>query len=137
MAEDRTFLGRGFHFPPQVDPTTGRFLTSSGEEDIKEAIYLILMTRRGERQMNPDFGCDIERYVFDLPDMRAEKGIRNAVRVALIKWEPRIDDIQVELNLSRMSEGIVFIEIGYRVRKNNNTVNLVFPYYLEGQGTWR
>ncbi len=45
----RGFLGTGFKFPIQVDPSTGRMRTSSHEEDIKESIGIILNTRRGER----------------------------------------------------------------------------------------
>lgn len=138
MADTTTFLGKGFQFPPRVDATTGRFIMSEGEDDIKEAIYLILKTRLQERPMCPDFGCDIERYVFDLPDGRAERGLVDTVTTALARWEPRIENIQVTLNKERISEGILLVEIGYTVRKNNNAVNLVFPYYLEeGFSTWR
>lgn len=138
MTDATMFLGKGFQFPPRVDATTGRFIMSEGEEDIKEAIYLILKTRLEERPMCPDFGCDIESYVFDLPDGRAERGIVDTVMTALSKWEPRIENIQVTVNKERMNEGIIMIEISYTVRKNNNAVNLVFPYYLEeGFDTWR
>lgn len=138
MSDATMFLGKGFQFPPKVDATTGRFTMSEGEEDIKEAIFLILKTRLEERPMCPDFGCDIENYVFDLPDSRAERGIEDAVITALTRWEPRIENIQVTVNKERMQDGIILIEIGYTVRRNNNAVNLVFPYYLEeGFSTWR
>ncbi|MBQ6886970.1 MAG: GPW/gp25 family protein [Lachnospiraceae bacterium] len=138
MTDATLFLGKGFQFPPKVDATTGRFVMSEGEEDINEAIYLILKTRLEERPMCPEFGCDIEGYVFDLPDARAERGIEDTITIALTKWEPRIDNIQVTVNKERIQEGILLIEIGYTVRKNNNAANLVFPYYLEeGFSTWR
>ena len=138
MADETMFLGKGFQFPPKVDATTGRFVMSEGEEDIKEAIYLILKTRLNERPMCPGFGCDIEDYVFDLPDGRAERGMEDAIETALTIWEPRIENIQVEINKKRIHEGIILIEISYTVRRDNNAVNLVFPYYLEeGFDTWR
>lgn len=138
MAEPMKFLGKGFQFPPKVDATTGRFVMSEGEEDIKEAIYLILKTRLNERPMCPGFGCDIEDYVFDLPDGRAKRGMEDSIETALTGWEPRIENVQVEVNTNRIQEGMILIEIGYTVRKDNNAVNLVFPYYLEeGFSTWR
>lgn len=138
MAEENTFLGRGFRFPPVVDPTTGRFCLSEAEDDIKEAIYLILMTRKGERPGEPDFGCNIEQYVFDLPGSRAERGMKDAVETALIQWEPRIEDIRVEIHTGHLQDGMVYLQIGYRVRKNNHPGNMVIPYYLEeGSGVWR
>ncbi len=47
--EDKAFLGTGVRFPPQVHPATGRFVTVSGDNSIKESVYLILMTQ-------PDLG---------------------------------------------------------------------------------
>lgn len=67
MEDSRAFLGRGFAFPPKVDPVTGKFRMTEGEEDIRQAIYIILMTRLKERAMLPDFGCNLQDYIFDLP----------------------------------------------------------------------
>ena len=46
-SDSRNFLGTGFGFPVRVDPNTGRVVTSSAEEDIKESIRLILGTQPG------------------------------------------------------------------------------------------
>lgn len=43
----KEFLGTRLGFPVMADPATGRFRASSYEEDIKEAIYIILMTKKG------------------------------------------------------------------------------------------
>ena len=137
MAVNRTFLGKGFTFPPAVDPVTGRFLMTSEDEDIRQAIYLILMTNTGERPMEPDFGCDVADYIFDLPDARAKRDMEDSIYTALLNWEPRIDNIEVEVQ-DRSADGAVYIGISYTVRGTNNPVNLVFPYYLEtGFGSWR
>lgn len=47
MEEQRRFLGRGVKFPLQVDPRTGKFAMVSQEEDIQEAIGIILNTVQG------------------------------------------------------------------------------------------
>ena len=72
MEDSRAFLGKGFAFPPKVDPVTGKFRMAEGEEDIRQAIYIILMTRLKERAMLPDFGCNLQDYIFDLPDAAFE-----------------------------------------------------------------
>ena len=56
MTQKSDFLGRGLSFPLRVDPMTGRMEMADYEESIRQAIYLILMTRKGERVMRPDFG---------------------------------------------------------------------------------
>lgn len=134
--DPKSFLGSGFKFPVQVDEATGRFQMSSYEQDIKEAIYIILNTRVGERPMHPQFGCRIYDYLFESLNYTVISSMSSAVREALLSWEPRIDDIEVDISTEKLSEGLVEIHIQYVVRKTNNPYNLVYPFYLnEGLGT--
>lgn len=130
----KAFLGSGFKFPVQVDKNTGRIRESSYEEDIQEAIRIILSTRKGERIRNPQFGCGIYDYAFETLDYTTISAIKHEVEMALVLWEPRIEDIEVVIN-ENQEEGVLLIEIGYVVRSTNNPFNLVFPYYInEGFG---
>lgn len=135
MAGARDFLGRGFSFPPAVDAVTGRFRMAELEEDIRQSIYIILMTRKGERPMRPEFGCTLHDYVFELPDRHAVTLITGSVLEALTQWEPRIVDTAVGIDTSGLHAGKIVLNISYTVRDTNNPNNLVFPYYLyEGVG---
>lgn len=136
MNEDtNSFLGRGFKFPIQVDGITGKMQVSSYEEDIKEAIYIILMTKKGERVMNPDFGCGVHEFAFGTMDYTSLSMMERSVREALTLWEPRITDLNVDLEVDEREEGCVLIYIDYVVRSTNNPYNLVFPFYMnEGFG---
>lgn len=125
------FLGTGLHFPVSVDEVTGRMQESSYEDNIKESIYLIIMTKKGERVMHPDFGCDIHQYMFDIVDYTTLNRMKLAVENALLRWEPRIADIHVMVTDMMQERNAVQIEIGYRVRTTNSPYNLVFPFYLE------
>lgn len=127
-SQSSEFLGRGFAFPPSVDPVTGEMRTAAYEEDIRQAIYLIIMTRKGERVMRPEFGCAIHDYAFDNMDYETLSRIEETVREALILWEPRIRDIEVHAN--RADAGRLDIEISYVVRTTNNPYNLVYPFYI-------
>ncbi len=129
------FLGRGFRFPVQVDPITGKVQTSEYEEDIKEAIYIILMTKKGERVMKPEFGCGVHDYAFGTMDYTTLSRMESEIREALNLWEPRIKDLQVNVVIDDVKDGCVLINIGYNVRSTNNPYNLVFPFYMnEGFG---
>lgn len=132
--QGKEFLGCGWKFPIKADRATGRILMSAGEESIRESIYIILMTRPGERMMRPDFGCHIYDFLFQRPDYPIRVRMENAVREALIRWEPRIRDIQVRAETVGQGEQ-VFLQIDYVVRATNNPYNLVFPFYMnEGFG---
>lgn len=131
----KAFLGTGFKFPIQIDKATGRMKTSSYDEDIKEAIWIILMTKKGERVRNPEFGCGIHDYLFGNTDYQTLREMERSVKQALMLWEPRIVDTQVSVSLDPVREGVVQIEISYVVRVTNNPYNLVFPFYItEGYG---
>lgn len=125
-----SFLGKGWKFPVTVDPQTGRVLMSAYEEDVREAIHIILSTRKGERVMRPDFGCDLHEHLFDVVDYTLLKQLELKVKNALTQWEPRITDVEVEARLSQSQESLIEIYIAYLVRSTNNPFNLVYPFYI-------
>lgn len=125
-----SFLGRGWKFPVTVDSQNGRVLTSEYEDDIREAIQIIIQTRKGERVMRPDFGCDLHEHLFDVVDYTLLKQMENKVKQALINWEPRITDIEVTASAHPEQPNLVEIRIDYLVRTTNNPFNLVYPFYI-------
>jgi hypothetical protein len=130
----RDFLGVGWKFPIRVNPRGGLSYVA-GEQDIAEAIWIILATARGERQMRPRFGCGIHDYVF-APNNPATRGaIAYQVRQALVDWESRIDIVDVNVESHPESENLLLIRVDYRIRSNNAFYNLVYPFYIrEGEG---
>jgi phage baseplate assembly protein W len=99
MDNNGLFYGQSLGFPPRVGPN-GRLIWSSGEENIRESICIILRTRPGERLHLPDFGCGLDEYLFEPNDVANLRQIQEAVKRSLVRWEPRIklDDIRVALN---------------------------------------
>lgn len=125
----KEFMGRGLKFPLQIDPKTGKFAMVSEEEDIREAIGIILNTVRGERVMRPDFGSNVLDYIFSVSSDSARASLAYELRETLSYQEPRIDDIEVVCREADQLEGAIVVEIGYRVRSTNNRYNHVYPFY--------
>lgn len=128
MAKD--FLGVGWKFPVGVD-VERKIAMSRYEEDIKEAILIILGTSKGERVMRPDFGCGIHDLVFAPINTTTVSLVESSVREGLTLYEPRIELIKVEASDKQSSEGKLLVSIDYRVRSTNNRFNLVYPFYLK------
>lgn len=129
------FLGRGFGFPVNVESATGQFKETDGEEDIRQSIVMILSTRKGERVMRPEFGCDIYNFMFGTMDYTSVHLMEEAILESLIRWEPRIRDIQVRGELSADEDGMIEFHIRYLVRSTNNVYNMVYPFFItEGAG---
>lgn len=122
-------LGSGVAFPLAVDHRGGIAL-ARGEDDVEQAIKLILGTGPGERPMRPEFGCALHELVFDTIDAELVGKIDSAVRVALDRWEPRIDVETIDFDLSRMDEGTLLVDVAYRVRATSRLHNLVYPFYV-------
>jgi phage baseplate assembly protein W len=131
MAEKaKEFLGKGWSFPVQVNPD-GQVGMSEYEQDIKEAIWVILSTAKGERVMRPDFGCGIHGFVFSVINTSTLTLIESSVKEALTLWEPRINLMGVKVSTEESVEGKLIISIDYKVRTTNNRFNLVYPFYLQ------
>lgn len=124
------FLGRGWHFPVTVDPATNHIQMSDDEQDIRESIWIILSTARGERVMRPDFGCGIHDYVFAILDQSTLSLVSHRVEEALGLWEPRIEVNQVTAKSDHAELGKLLVNIDYRVRSTNHQFNLVYPFYI-------
>jgi phage baseplate assembly protein W len=127
-------IGQGWPFPIKLDPN-GKLSFLGGEERIKQSIWIILSTAPGERQMRPDFGCGIQDLVFQ-PNTAALRGLlQQHVRDALIKWEPRVNVLDVRVETPPEGRNYLLIRVDYRVLANNSLYNLVYPFFLtEGAG---
>ncbi len=126
MAQD--FHGRGWAFPVRVGPGGGIAL-AGGEEDIKQAVRIIISTVLGERAMRPGFGCGAHELVFEHTDASLTGKARFYVRNALERWEPRIEVERVDAHVEK---NVLLVGIEYRIRRTNRRDNLVYPFYLQG-----
>lgn len=122
-------LGSGLAWPLRVDHRGGLAL-AHGEEDIEQAIGLILSTSPGERPLRPEFGCDVHDLVFDTIDAAMVGRMDLAIRAALDRWEPRVEVDEIDFDLSRTAHGELLVTIRYRVRTSNHRRNLVYPFYV-------
>ncbi len=126
----KNFLGKGWKYPVKVS-NDGALAMSQYEDDIREAIPIILGTAKGERIMRPDFGCGIHELIFEPINTTTVSLVQDSVQEALTLWEPRIEVLQVEVVPDQAGVGKLLITIEYRVRSTNNRFNLVYPFYLK------
>jgi phage baseplate assembly protein W len=124
----KAHLGVGWTFP--VKPVNGRLTYAAHEEDIEQAIQIILLTARGERLMLPRFGAGLRKYVFEPNSSATQRAVESAVRTALVDWEPRINLERVEAVPDSEHPNLLLIHIDYVVRATNTFYNRVYPFYL-------
>lgn len=129
MPASLDLIGRGWAFPLGVDARGGIAL-AEGEEEIRQAILLIVRTRRGARVMRPEFGCRIWELLFAPNDASTWTMAGHHVREALGWWEPRIDVEDVRAAADPGNPAAVEIEVDYTIRSTHDRRSLVFPFYL-------
>jgi uncharacterized protein len=127
--EGMDVLGTGVAFPLGVDRRGGLAL-SRDQDDVDQAISIILSTSPGERPMRPEFGCGVHDHVFDVIDAAALGQMELEIRRSLERWEPRIDVLGIDFDLDGTAEGRLAITITYRLRATSDVRNLVYPFYV-------
>ena len=116
-----------------ASPRGPRYL--SGPEKIRQSIWLILSTAKGERVMLADFGCGIHDLIFAANTAGLRGLIAANVRDALTRWEPRVDVLDVQVDAPDDARNQLIISIACRIRSNNAALNVVYPFFLtEGIG---
>lgn len=130
MSATPSLLGRGWAFPVRVN-ARGGIATAEGEDDIAQAVRLVLATAKGERVMRPGFGCGIHGQVFSAKSYMALDRLSRRVAEALRDHEPRIEVDRVAVTDDPADEARLRIEVSYRVRRTNARHNLVYPFYLK------
>ncbi|HEX7242065.1 MAG TPA: GPW/gp25 family protein [Longimicrobiaceae bacterium] len=126
------FLGVGWAFP--VRPEGDGIARAAYEASIRDSLWLILATARGERIMRPDFGCGIHELVFATTGATTLGRVVREVQDALVRWEPRVEVTAVDAAPDPAEPSRLLIRVDYRVRTTNNQFNLVYPFYLERSG---
>ena len=77
---------------------------------LKTSIIMIIMTRKGERVMVPDFGSIVPELVFEPNDVGAMSGLRQAIEQALAEWDDRIEvvDVKTEMQEHTLKCNVMF-----------------------------
>jgi hypothetical protein len=129
-------VGRGWAFPVNLDERD-RITLVEKDEEIKQAIFIILNTAPGERVMRPEFGCSIHELLFWPANNHTAAIAERFVTEALKRWEPRIDLKQVraypynpEGGHHPTEPGMIVIEIDYQIKTQHDVRSLVYPFYV-------
>jgi phage baseplate assembly protein W len=131
MEQNRSFLGRGWSFPPEFNKHTGGVKMLEDEADIDSSLEILLSTRLGERIMLPDYGCNLDEMLFKPMNLTLKTYVIDLIETAILYYEPRIDVNSIGIDDSVESEGILLINIDYTVRATNSRLNKTYPFYKE------
>src|SRR5436190_21128702 len=126
---NRDYLGRGWSFPPDFVLAPPGVTMLEEEADVASSLEILLSTTPGERIMQPLYGCNLSELLFESLDTRMKTLMADKVESAILYYEPRVTLESVNLHDSLELEGVVPIEVAYRVKTTNSRLNFVYPYH--------
>jgi phage baseplate assembly protein W len=126
---NRNYLGRGWAWPPEFVRESPHVTMLEEDADVASSLQILLSTTPGERVMQPLYGCNLSELVFESLDTRIKTLMADKVESAILYYEPRVNVESVLLDESNELEGVVVINIVYRVKTTNSRFNFVYPYY--------
>ena len=101
-------------------PVTDDVVVSRDASAIKQAIVNLLLTNKGERLMNPNYGSDIRRYLFEPLDYGTANQIKGNIRDTIERFEPRISIVRLKASPNYDDNGFD-ITMTYSIRGTNDS----------------
>ncbi|MCM0042062.1 MAG: GPW/gp25 family protein [Algoriphagus sp.] len=133
MAEDKSFLGRGWGYPVTFNKVLGKVNMVSDEVDIRQSLEIYLATQRGERLLRLKYGSVMHEYMFERASYSNLNFLCETLKNDMRIYEPRIIVHKVKVDTKRVNDGVVHFMVDYEIQSTNVRDNIVFPFYiLEG-----
>lgn len=100
-------------------PETGFLVKNDDAAAVKRALRNLIQTNKGERLMQPDYGCDVRKALFEDISPITTNLIKTYIEDAVTKYEPRIRIVNVGVNANE-SYNSYEVSIVYEII--NNTI---------------
>ena len=118
---DYKILGIGIN---RTSDSNGIFATNfTTLTQAKDNLKNLILTRKGERLMNPEFGCDVWRVLFEPSDgSLIETSIENSIVDAVSIWLPylNIDTIIFDYDENDIDANRITLDVKFSLKSNRN-----------------
>jgi len=122
IAKDKNedvYIGVGL---PLTHNRSGFFYrTKTSLEQSKSNIKNLLLTRKGERLGNPEFGSDLFKVLFEQEGDDIESRVEEVIRSAMSQWLPFIIIDEIETKFSERNRNAVNVSMRFSI--NIDTTN--------------
>ena len=104
----------GISLPIQIGNTAFN-QTFTTNEQIKSNVKNLLLTKKGERVMQPEFGSGLQELLFDFNDDTLSGKIEDAITAALEQWLPyvTVEQIDVESTSNNRDNNLVNVSVTF------------------------
>lgn len=96
-----------------ANPVTGDIRPVSNDKAVKSALINLLRSPVGSKPFHPDYGVDINKYLFELADPMTQSLINEDIARVIKNYEPRAEVVAIE---SSIEEYGISVKIEYYIR---------------------
>jgi phage baseplate assembly protein W len=90
--------------------------TYSTKDQVKSNLINLLLTNKGERIMNPEFGCNLKRILFEGITDDLIEIIQEVITNSIDIFIPEIELVNIIVDLSSRDTNTILINIKYKLR---------------------
>ena len=94
---------------------------SFGGKNTKDNLVNLILTKKGEREMQPDFGCDIHNLIFEqIVEESIATDIENSILDAVNIWLPyiNVDNIIFDYDDNDIDTNRITLEVQFSLKSN-------------------
>lgn len=91
---------------------------------VKSNLTNLILTRKKERIMQPEFGCDIQDYLFEPITPNNIAGIKGCVVDSISTWLPYVDVKNLDV-IPTEDENTVVVQLFYSIRNLPNMLDSI------------
>jgi phage baseplate assembly protein W len=99
----------------RINPVSNDISLAKNEEAVKKALINLLRTKIGTRPFRPDFGVDLDQFLFEVPGYETEVSINKEIGRSIQEHEPRVQLITIDSSML-----------------DDNSIKVVIEYTLAG-----
>ena len=114
-------------YPFRIDLDGHVAVTDQYPELCRGQLISVLMTNAGERIMRPDFGCNMQKRLFEGSDELVRSDAANRCMADLQFWAPRVMMEGLMFTRDRMKPGALFVDEDYRAGPLDQVRTLKMP----------
>lgn len=122
----------GIKYPFQKNDYQNFFVDSNLTErdKVRSQIMHVICTPKGQRIMNPEFGTDLIRYIFETNDSESWEAVKNEIMSSVQKYVPGVTLDDIKVAGSDDERGAIYVRVDYSLRVGNSVTKDSFAAEL-------
>lgn len=112
----------GIKYPFTSDNNDNIFMDVNGnyENSIKSKVLHVILTQRGQRIRDPEFGTGLINYIFGVADGNTLSKIKEEITSQLLRYVPQVVFKDLDVYMDENDNHNIVVSVSYTIKGENN-----------------